>query len=206
MDSLADGALQFFTPTILTGMGYSPIQAQIHSIPIFIVAAVVCVCVALSTDYFRHRYAFYMLGICVATTGYAMLFNQDRIPVGAQYAAIFLIVSGGYTCQPITITWINNNMGGHYKRAISSAMMIGFGNAGGIVASNIFITEEAPGYMTGYGTSLGLLWLCGICCTVFLFGVMYENRKRERGGRDYRLEEPDFGNHGDDTPNFRFTY
>ncbi|KAK5172990.1 uncharacterized protein LTR77_003112 [Saxophila tyrrhenica] len=199
-------ATSFFTPTILTGMGYSPIEAQVHSIPIFIVAAFVCVCVAWLTDFFRHRYAFCMIGICVSTCGFVMLLNQSRIPVGAQYAAIFLIVCGGYTCQPITITWINNNMGGHYKRAVSSAMMIGFGNAGGIVASNIFLTQEAPGYKTGYGTSLGLLWLCGICCTVYLFGVMRENRKRERGEREYRLEEPDAGNQGDDDHRFRYTY
>jgi hypothetical protein len=97
-------------------------------------------------------------------------------------------------------------MGGHYKRAVSSAMMIGFGNAGGIVASNIFITEEAPGFKTGYGTSLGLLWMCGLCCTAFLVGVMFENRKRARGGRDYRMQEADAGNQGDDDCRFRFTY
>ena len=135
-----------------------------------------------------------------------MLLCQDSIPVGARYAAVFLIVSGGYTCQPITITWVNNNMGGHYKRAVSSAMMIGFGNAGGIVASNIFITGEAPGYPTGYGTTLGLVWMCALCCTAFLFGVMWENRKRERGGRDDRLVGEDADNLGDDHPHFRFTY
>ena len=100
-------------------------------------------------------------------------------------------------CQPVTIGWINNNMGGHYKRSVSAAMMIGFGNAGGIVASNVFITEEAPAYKTGYGTSLGLLWLCAICCTVFLIGVMFENGKRERGERDHRLSGEDSDNLGD---------
>ena len=61
--------------------------------------------------------------------------------------------------QPTTLVWVNNNMSGHYKRAISSAMMVGFGNAGGIVASNIFISGEEPAYPTGYGTTLGLLWV-----------------------------------------------
>ena len=111
-------------------------------------------------------------------------------------------------------------MSGHYKRAISSAMMVGFGNAGGIVASNIFISAEAPAYPTGYGTTLGLLWLCKIrndhsriphkistdhfasslgalLCTAFLIGVMLENKKRDRGERDYRLEGPDADNLGD---------
>ena len=95
-----------------------------------VVATVFCLCTAIATDRLRHRYAFCMAGICVCTTGYGMLLSQSSIPVGARYAAIFLIVSGGYMCQPVTVTWVNNNMSGHYKRAVSSAMMIGFGNAG----------------------------------------------------------------------------
>ena len=106
----------------------------------------------------------------------------------------------------IRLLQINNNMGGHYKRSVSSAMMVGFGNAGGIVASNVFITTEEPAYPTGYGTSLGLIWMTAICCTALLLGLMWENRLRDRGGRDYRLEEEDSDNLGDDHPRFRFTY
>lgn len=75
--------------------------------------------------------------------------------------------------------------------------MVGFGNCGGIVASNIYLKSEAPAYPTGYGVSLALAWLCGIMCTVFLFGAWRENKKRERGGRDYRLEGEDADNLGD---------
>ena len=97
-------------------------------------------------------------------------------------------------------------MTGHYKRSIASAMMVGFGNCGGIVASNIFITGEAPRYTTGYATSLGLLWVCAAACVVLLFGVRAENMKRDRGERDCRLDTADADNLGDDHPSFRFTY
>ena len=109
-------------------------------------------------------------------------------------------------CQPVTVAWINNNTGGHYKRAVSSAMMIGFGNCGGLIASNIFITNQAPAYKVGYGVSLGLIWMCAIACIVLLLGVRAENRKRERGARDWRLASDDADNLGDDHPHFRFTY
>ena len=199
-------ATSFFTPTIITELGFKAEAAQVRSIPIFIVAAIVCLITAWFTDRLRHRYTFCIIGICIATTGYAILMNQGSVPVGARYAAIFLIVSGGYTCQPVTIAWINNCMGGHYKRSVSSAVMIGFGNIGGIIASNIFITSEAPSYPTGYGVSLGLIWMCALCCTVLLFGLMRENKKREQGARDWRLETEDADNLGDDHPHFRFTY
>lgn len=74
------------------------------------------------------------------------------------------------------------------------------------MASNIFITSQAPLYPVGYGVSLSLMLLCGIASTVFYFGLKAENRKRDRGGRDYRYQEADTDNMGDDHPEFRFGY
>jgi hypothetical protein len=76
---------------------------------------------------------------------------------------------------------------------------------GGIIASNIFLDKEKPKYPTGYGVSLGLLWLCGLSCTIMYFGVKRENRKRDRGDREHRLQADDVDNLGDDHPSFRFT-
>lgn len=109
-------------------------------------------------------------------------------------------------CQPVTLAWVSNCMGGHYKRSVSSAIMVGFGNAGGIVASNIFIESERPGFKTGYGVSLGLVWVCAAACLTLLLGVRRENRKRDRGERDWRLDDEHSDNLGDDHPHFRFTY
>lgn len=110
-------------------------------------------------------------------------------------------------------------MAGHYKRSIAVALQIGIGNCGGIIASNIFITNQAPKYPVGYGVSLGMLLMCGILCTVFFAGLKRENKLRDRGGRDYRYgeeeerkrrnigrsgEEEEEGNWGDDWPGFRF--
>ncbi|KAK5135190.1 hypothetical protein LTR08_005577 [Meristemomyces frigidus] len=199
-------ATSFFTPTIITELGYKAEAAQVRSIPIFLVAAVVCAITAWFSDSFRHRYAFCIAGCCIATIGYIILLCQASVPVGGRYGAIFLVVSGGYMCQPIVIAWLNNCMGGHYKRSVSSAIQVGFGNIGGIVASNIFITSQAPSYPVGYGVSLGLVWLCALACTAMFFGLRAENKRRDRGERDWRLETEDADNLGDDHPHFRFTY
>lgn len=86
-------------------------------------------------------------------------------------------------------------------------MMVGIGNIGGIVASNIFLANQAPKYPVGYGVSLGLLLMTGVMCVVFFFGLRAENRKRDNGGRDYRYteEKDELNNMGDDHPSFRFT-
>ena len=61
-----------------------------------VVAAFFCILTAFVADWLHHRYSFTILGICVATIGYGILFNQDRVAVGVQYFAVFLIVTGGY--------------------------------------------------------------------------------------------------------------
>ena len=201
-------SVSFFTPTILRQLGWTSIQAQALSIPIYLVAAVVALITAIATDRLRHRYSFAMAGVIVATIGYSILLAQKSVPVSVRYFAVYLITTGTYITQPVTIAWLSNTMGGHYKRAIGTAMQVGLGNAGGIVASNIYITEQAPTYPIGYGVTLGLLWTCALACTVFVIGLRSENRKRDRGERDYRYQFPkeELENLGDDHPNFRFTY
>jgi len=83
--------------------------------------------------------------------------------------------------------------------------MIGLGNGGGLIASNIFITKQAPYYSVGYGVSLALLLNTGLFATMFLFLLKRENKKRDDGLRDGRLNLPDADNLGDDHPSFRFS-
>lgn len=198
----------FFTPTILNQLGWTAIRAQVLSIPIYIVAAITALAAAFFTDRLRHRYSFAMLGVAIASIGYIILLAQSSVSVGGRYFAVYLVMAGGYITQPITLVWLSNNMGGHYKRSINAAMQIGFGNIGGIIASNIYITKEQPTYPIGYGVSIALLGVCGVACTILFLGLKLENNKRDQGKRDsrYNLPQEELENLGDDHPRFRFTY
>ncbi|KAK8039987.1 hypothetical protein PG993_008398 [Apiospora rasikravindrae] len=196
-------AIQFFIPTILAQMNLTAAAAQIRTIPIYIAATLICLLVSLATDRLQHRYTFALAGIALATLGYVLLLCQSHVPVGVRYFALFLVVCGGYTTQPVTLAWLANDESGHYKRAVSSAVQVGFGNVGGIVASNVFFDAEQPNYWTGFGVSLAMLWVCAGACTWLYLGAKRENRRRDRGDRDWRLNEPDADNLGDDHPNWR---
>lgn len=124
----------FFTPTILRQLGWTAIRAQIMSIPIFIFATVCALSCAMASDKLKHRFGFIILGCLITTVGYVILLNMHRVTVGVRYFALFTIVGGAYIAQPICLVWMSNNMAGHYKVGISSAMQVGFGNIGGIIA------------------------------------------------------------------------
>jgi MFS-type transporter involved in bile tolerance (Atg22 family) len=87
----------FFTPTILNQLGpsWTPVRSQVMSIPIYIVATLLALITAFLTDRLKHRFTFIMIGCCVATVGYAILLGMTHVPVGARYAALFLITGGG---------------------------------------------------------------------------------------------------------------
>lgn len=186
-------------------MGFVAAEAQVRTIPVYVVAAVCCVATAYLADRMRHRYGYAIFGVLVASVGYALLLAQQHVGVGVRYFALFMIMSGGFATQPITMGWLSNLVSGHYKRATATAMQIGLGSTGGITASVMFFEWEAPLYRTGLGFSLGMMWVCATGCTAMFFYALWENRKRDRGERGYRLQEPDADNLGDDHPNWRYT-
>ncbi|KAF4463501.1 hypothetical protein FALBO_9666 [Fusarium albosuccineum] len=198
----------FFTPTILKQLGWTSIRAQIMSIPIFLFATVCALVSAIASDKMKHRFGFIIGGCLFATIGYVILLNMMSVSVGVRYFALFCIVGGGYIAQPIVLVWASNNNSGHYKVGVASAMQVGLGNSGGIIASNMFVTGQAPKYPLGFGLGLGLVWLCVLSSIVFLFYIRRENRLREEGKRDdrYNLPEDERNNLGDDHPAFRFTF
>ena len=87
-------------------------------------------------------------------------------------------------------------------------MQIGLGNIGGIIASNIYLTKQAPYYPLGFGLSLALVWLCGLSAIAMFFLLYSENKKRNAGKRDHLMNIPvdELDNMGDGHPTFRFTY
>lgn len=198
----------FFIPTILKQLGWTAVRAQVMTIPIYICAFVLTLTCSLTSDLIKHRYAFVMLGTLFSTIGYAILLNTLHVDIWIRYMALFFVASGGFIAQPVCVGWLNNNMGGHVKRGVGSAAQLGVGNIAGLIASNIYLPSEVPTYKTGYSTGLSLVLMTALAATGTFLYCWFENIKRDRGGRDYRLALPaeDVNNMGDDHPAFRFVY
>lgn len=91
-------------------MGYTAAMSQILSIPIFACATIVAVGVAFATDKLRHRFSFIILGVLVGSTGHIIMLNMTSVSVGVRYLACFLITTGGYIAQPVTLAWLSNQV------------------------------------------------------------------------------------------------
>jgi len=91
------------------------------------------------------------------------------------------------------------------RRSVGTAFLIGFGNCGGTIATFSFLAKDAPKYVKGYSLSLGFFGLAAICCTLYFFALISENRKRAEGLSEHSgKSEEEKGRLGDLNPDYRY--
>ncbi|KAK2629871.1 hypothetical protein QTJ16_000691 [Diplocarpon rosae] len=193
----------FFAPGIISTYGYSPIQTQLHSVPPWACAFTFAMLIAFTSDFAKHRFAFTLLPISVAITGFAILISIHN-NTNVQYLGLFLVAMGAYSAMPVIVCWFNMNLGGHHRRAVGSAWQVGFGNIGGIIATYAFLPGDAPQYRKGYSICLGFLCLSAASCCAYAAAVAWENRRRNRAVLDVGMTEYEKTELGDLSPDYRY--
>lgn len=113
----------------------------------------VAVCISISAAYLserlRQRYVFAMFGAALSIVANAIEIAQPK-HVGVRYAGMFFLTAGPYTIMPILVVWLALNVSKGYKGAVALGTIIPVGNAGALVASNVFLTRETPKFHTGF--------------------------------------------------------
>ncbi|KAL8698788.1 MAG: hypothetical protein Q9201_006380 [Fulgogasparrea decipioides] len=199
-------SISYYLPTVLSELGYSASDAQVQTIPIYAAGLVAALVTAWTSDRLRHRFSFVIVGAGINVIGYIVLLAQAKVFVKVRYMALYFIECGLWTGAPVEIVWVTSNLGGHYKRAVGSGIVVAMANMSGFISSNVFITGQAPRYPVGYGVALGMTAVAALAGTVLYLGMKQENRRRDRGERDHRLllEKEQLDNVGDEHPDFRY--
>lgn len=207
--------LKFTLPSIIKGMGYTASNAQLLSIPPYIAGAISSIGFNLLSDKFKRRAYFLVIPQTLLVIAYAILTPlspKSDLHIGPCYFAVVLANIGCYPINPGTSSWVSNNTAGSAKRSVGLAYLISLSNIGGIFASYIFVPSEAPGYASGFGTSLAFAAVGIIAVLGLEFTYIRINKKREAlcaeaddgeavGG--FNSEQlVDLGNH---SPTFRYT-
>ncbi|KAL7284829.1 hypothetical protein ACG7TL_002142 [Trametes sanguinea] len=139
--------------------------------------------------------------------GYVRDVNISNVSIGAKYSGTFLIVIGGYAGFPAIPSWLGNNLAGHYKRGTGMAVQAISGQVGGIIASNIYRTQDAPRYTTGHIVELAFIALGLVLVPVVVLVYTRINSRRVEGQEKAFGEgiPEDFRRMGDRAPEFRYT-
>jgi hypothetical protein len=144
-----------FQPTVLKGLGYTSTEAQVHSIPIYLVAFVFSLTFCYTSERIRQRFVFAFIGGLCTLVGLSIEIAQPK-QAGVRYAGMYFITAGTYITMPILVVWSAINVSKGYKRTVAFGLVIATGNAGALISSNVFITKESPKYPTGTNILIAL--------------------------------------------------
>ncbi|KAE8326659.1 MFS general substrate transporter [Aspergillus sergii] len=173
-------AMNFF-PLIVQRLGYSVVKTNLWTVAPNLVGAVVLLCVAKSSDYFRERTFHIVFSLALSLVGMVILAAIDVIQhKGVAYFACFLMASGAYIPSCLVHAWHNNNNVHENSRAANTGFFVGLGNLAGVVSAATFRTEYAPKYLP----TLIATCCCNTVCIIFVTGLglwmRLENRRRDR--------------------------
>jgi len=193
----ADGplyAFSLFLPTIINQLGFTATPANLLTVPVYAVACLVTCGVGFMADRLGNRGYFTLGFFVVGAIGYIILITSNS--AGLSYFGVFLAACGIYPLIPNIVAWSSNNVEGTYKRSVTLAMVISFGNINGAVSSNVYRAKDAPHYRLGHGIVLAYIGIGLISTTAYLLLLKRENARRDRGERDEIITGVNEGSHG----------
>ncbi|KAG2217614.1 hypothetical protein INT45_004169 [Circinella minor] len=216
-----------FLPSIVKGMGFSSLNAQLMVAPannnnmmlaaqyIFFffennnynLAAICAITSAFSADHNKERGLHIFSASLVAVLGYVLLISlKDYGPIPL-YIAVTLAASGVLTASICIVSWSTCNFAGRTKRSITTAIIGSCGNIGGVLSGQLYRASDAPQYIHGHTASL-ILISCTVITSMFLKIILKkENLRRERMTIEEREElfmKKDVKQLGNKHPDFRY--
>ncbi|KAI5118001.1 hypothetical protein M0805_008101 [Coniferiporia weirii] len=181
----ADGplyAFSLFLPSIINQLGFSATPANLLTVPVYVVACGFTCGVGFMADRIGRRGLFTLCFFPVAAAGYIILIFSRSAALS--YFAVYLAACGIYPLIPNIIAWVSNNVEGSYKRSVTLAMVISFGNINGAVSSVVYRARDKPWYTLGHGIVLMYIGIGFIAAGVFFVLLRKENARRVSGERD----------------------
>ncbi|KAA1470856.1 MFS general substrate transporter [Dentipellis sp. KUC8613] len=184
--SVPFSSISLFAPTIVAGLGFEGLDAQLFTVPPYAIGFVVTVVVAWICDRYEKWSWGAVASFIIASVSF---FIQGAIAATAfktRYGMLCIGSSFSYASIPPLLTWLTANLRSTSAITLAVALNVTLGTIGQIIGVYIYKGDEAPGYPTGHFTNAGALLVC-TAVTLFL-KVVYTRRNRHltAGERPWR--------------------
>jgi predicted MFS family arabinose efflux permease len=163
------------------------------TVPPNVVGLCVLLAVTWSSDHFRERTYHICFALTLSLVSLIILATIDvATHKGVGYFAMFLLAAGAYIPSCLVHSWHNNNNLSENARAVTTGILVGIGNLGGILSSATFRVQYAPDYIpmlaaTAASAATSLTFVLG-----FGLWMKKDNHRRDREqGAHIRAEDVD---------------
>lgn len=195
-------------PSIVKGLGYKTVDsAQLHTIPVYIVACFCVVAAAYVADKTGKRSPVVLVMTFLGLIGWTMMYTLTNLH--ARYAGAFLAAAGSYSAFPPIVAILTSNIGGKTKRAVVIGLQVGIGGLAGTVSSNIFRAKDAPHYKFGIKIDLIASAVCFGATAINMLLLLRANKKKEdciSSGKAASYSREHLAQMGDDSPYFKYRW
>ncbi|KAK4226621.1 major facilitator superfamily domain-containing protein [Podospora fimiseda] len=190
--SVPFSSLSLFAPSIVAGLGYKDLKAQLMTVPPYVVSYVTQIIVAWSADHFNARGTHSAALALVGAIGFmasALLPPESYLE---RYGCLIVASAGAFACVPPLLGWLSSNMYSTASVGLAIAINVSFGaGLGQMPGVWIYKAEEkGRGYPTGHWVNAAMLFLVSISLVMLRVFYGWKNRKltQEKGeGEQVRL-------------------
>ncbi|GAM87794.1 hypothetical protein ANO11243_058220 [Dothideomycetidae sp. 11243] len=197
--------LSLFLPSIIAALGYKAADAQLLTIPPYVLATILTVVYAVVSERFKKRAVFIAFSSLIGIIGYIILLTNTEPTKrpGVSYTGVFFCAAGIYPAVALGLSWPAMNVSGQTKRAAANGLQITVGNLGAVIGTQLYRSNDSPRYKLGHSVALGYL-----CANILVVGALWAILRRENRKRDAApISDADSGEwHGDEDSRWRFTY
>lgn len=174
-----------FLPSIIKGMGFENVMAQLMTVPPYLVASLVQVLSSWLAGRLKERSNHLLMLLLIGITAFLyLLLSQNVLYIGA-----FMACAGVFSSNALILPWATSNIGGKTKRAVAIALIAASGGIGSVVSGQIYRETDAPRYYRGHGIMLDILSCNFILVLLLKLLLKYENRRCRNLSPEERQKE-----------------
>lgn len=175
-------SLSLFSPSLVAGLGYSGLSAQLYTVPPYAAAYGVTLIAAFLSDKFKTRGIVAGVSFLIGGTAFVILTALPGSSFSARYGLLIIATSGVFGGLPSLCAWVGDNSRSTTGGALATALNIAFSGPSQIIGVWIYRAQDAPLYKLGHGINAGLVLMSA--CTCFGLTIYYRRKNAKMVGTD----------------------
>ncbi|KAL4813153.1 major facilitator superfamily domain-containing protein [Aspergillus spinulosporus] len=149
-------SMAYFAPTIIEGLGYSDLQAQLFTVPPYGIAYPITILLAWFSDRFKSRGVVASCSCAMASIAFVVQAALPADAFKARYAFLVLATTCVFGGLPSLNAWVGDNVRNTTASSLTIALNIAFSGPGQIIGVWIYRAQDAPAYHLGHAVNAAM--------------------------------------------------
>ncbi|KAK7446649.1 hypothetical protein VKT23_014343 [Stygiomarasmius scandens] len=180
-------SISLFAPTIVSGLGYTGLTAQLFTIPPYACAYVVTCLISWLSDRWEARGYVAASGLFIAGIMFIIEGALEPTAFKARYGVLCIAISFANGPAPPLLSWLTANLRSTTSATLAVPLNISVGVIGQIIGVYIYLAKEAPGYPTGHFTNAAFALVGSVVALVLRAVYVRKNRSLASQEMQWRL-------------------